>query len=225
VRKILIILIGALTVCTLLPAQTTPGSITATGNATISVAPDQAQLSIGVVTQGNTAQDAGSTNATVSTAVQNALKALLGVNGTVQTIGYSVSPRYSGGNTPTIVGYTASNTVQVTTTNFGSSTIGALIDAATAAGANNVNGVTFGLQNPDPTLQLALTSAAKQALAHASAIAAGLGLRIGTVISAQEGSSYVPVTVGIAPTTASTPIQSGTVGVSATVTVTVTLIQ
>lgn len=218
-RRILAILIGPLLGCAVLVAQTTP-AIQATGNSTINVTPDQAQLSIGVVTQGTTAQEAGTLNATLSNTVQNALKSVLGLSGTIQTVGYSVYPRYSSGNTQTIIGYTASNTVQVTTTNL--SIIGTLIDTANQAGANSVSGVTFGLQNPDPVLQQALAAASKQALAHAAAIANGLGLTTGAVISAQEGSSYTPVITGNAPTTTSTtPIQTGTVGVSATVTVTV----
>jgi hypothetical protein len=223
-RKIFAILIGVLIAGAVLPAQTTPGSVQATGTATINVTPDQAQLSVGVVTQGATAQEAGTLNATQSTAVQNALKLVLGLSGTVQTTGYSVYPRYNNGNTPVIIGYTASNTVQVTTTNL--AIVGNLIDTANQAGANNVSGVTFGLQNPDPFLQQALTAATKQALAHTAAIATGLvGLRTGTVLAAVEGSSYTPVISGITPTTASTPIQTGTVGVSATVTVSVALVQ
>ena len=224
-RKIFAILIGVLIAGAVLPAQTTPGTVQATGTATINVTPDQAQLSVGVVTQGATAQEAGALNATLANTVQNALKLILGLNGTIQTVGYSVYPRYSNGNTPTIIGYTASNTVQVTTNNLSNNNLGALLDAATIAGANSVSGVTFGLQNPDPFLQQALTAATKQALGHANAIAGGLGLRTGAVVSALEGSSYTPVTAGIAPTTASTPIQTGTVGVSATVTVSVALVQ
>jgi uncharacterized protein YggE len=221
-RKLLAIVICSFAVCALLPAQT-PSSVQAVGTATINVTPDQAQLSVGVVTQGSTAQEAGALNASLSTAVQNALKLILGANGTIQTVGYNVSPRYSNTPTPTIIGYTASNTVQVTTTNI--SNVGALIDTANQAGANNVSGVTFGLQNPDPTLQLALTAATKQALVHATAIATGLGLRTGVVLAAIEGAQYTPVTGGITPTASPTPIQTGTVGVSATVTVTVALAQ
>jgi uncharacterized protein YggE len=228
-RKTLTILIySILAVAGLSPqvllAQTAPGSVQASGTATISVNPDQAQLSVGVVTQGSTAQEAGQLNASQSTTMQSALKAVLGLNGTIQTVGYSIYPRYSNGNTPTIIGYTASNTVQVTTNNLGN--VGALIDAANQAGANNVSGVTFGLQNPDPTLQQALTAATKQALGHTAAIASGLGLRTGAVLSASQSSSSTPIIVGAAPPTASsTPIQTGTVGVSATVTVSVALVQ
>src|ERR671930_199953 len=72
-----------------------PGTVQATGTATISVAPDQAQFTAGVITQGASAQDAAQQNATQTAAMLNALKSVLGTSGTVQTVGYSVSPRYN----------------------------------------------------------------------------------------------------------------------------------
>lgn len=207
-------------------AQTaTPGTVQAVGNATIHFTPDQAQFSIGVVTQGATAQDAVQQNAALSTTVQGALNSALGANGNIQTTNYSVSPRYNNLQPPGIIGYTATNTVLVTT--FNPAIVGSLIDTATQAGANNIGGVSFGLQNPDPFIQQALTAAGKQALAYAASIAAGVGGRIGPVRSAIQGSQYTPVAgtgVGFSPPPP-TPIQAGTVSVSATVTITALLIQ
>ena len=211
---------------TALDAQSaTPGTIQANGNATVTVSPDQAQISIGVVTQGTTAQAASQQNATVSTAVQTAIQGVLGSNGTVQTIGYSVYPQYASGTPATIVGYSASNTVQVTT--YDLSNVGKLIDTANAAGANSVGGITFGLRNPDPYVSQALTTASKQALTYASAIAAGLGGKVGAVVSAQQGSSYAPVATGVVagPGATATPVQTGSVNVTANVTVTAQLTQ
>jgi uncharacterized protein YggE len=146
---------------------------------------------------------------------------VLGSAGTLQTVSYYVTPRYS--TTPNqpsvIIGYTAGNTVRVTTTDL--SQIGLLIDAANQAGANSVGGLSFGLLNPEPLVEQALTLATKQATAHAASIAAGLGSKLGAVLSAQEGSSYVPIAVGTAGAGAAvtTPVQTGTVTVYATVTV------
>ena len=199
------------------------GTVQATGTATVSVAPDQAQLTAGVITQGSTAQDAAQQNAAQTAAMLTALKAVLGTSGTVQTVGYSVSPRYNNSQTPTIIGYTASNTVEVITINL--NLVGPLIDAASQAGANNVSGVSFSLQDPDPVLQQALGKASKQALVHAGAIAQGLGAKTGAVISAQEGARVTPV-FGLAGAPATTtPVETGTVSVSATVTVSVQLVQ
>jgi len=201
------------------------GTVQAIGSATISVPPDQAQLDVGVVTQAATAQDAGQQNATLTTTVLNALKGVLGTAGTIQTVSYSVSPRYSTtqGQTSLIIGYTASNTVEVTSTDL--SLIGKLIDTANQAGANSVGNLNFGLQNSEPVMQQALGQAAKQAQAHASAIAAGLGATTGSVISAQEGASVTPYAVPGVSAASSTPIQTGTVKVTADVTIVVRLIQ
>lgn len=201
-----------------LTAQTT-ATIQAQGAATLSANPDQAQITVSVITNGATAQAASQANATTSTAVQNALKALNPAP-TIQTIGYSVYPQYTGAQI--LTGYTASNTIQVTSSDLSST--GSLIDTASQAGANSVGGLTFSLQNPDPLKQQALTLAAKQARAHADAIAAGLGGNTGAVVSAVEGSAYTPVVGGIAAA-ATTPIQTGQVSVTANVTITFQLVQ
>jgi uncharacterized protein len=208
-------------------AQTAVPSVQANGSATLTAKPDQAQLDVGVVTYGTTAQDASQQNASLSNTVQATLSKVLGSAGTLQTVSYYVTPRYS--NTPNqpsvIIGYTASNTTRVTTTDL--SQIGLLIDAANQAGANSVGGLSFGLQNPEPLVEQALTLATKQATAHAAAIAAGLGGKLGAVLSAQEGSSYTPIIVGpsSAGAAVTTPVQTGTVTVYATVTIQVGLAQ
>ena len=206
-----------------LRAQTT-ATIQAQGSATLSASPDQAQISVSVITNGATAQAASQANATVSTAVQSALKALNPAPA-IQTIGYSVYPQYTGAQT--LTGYTATNTIQVTALDL--STIGSLIDTASQAGANGVSGITFGLQNPDPLKQQALTLAAKQARAHADAITAGLNAKTGAVVSAVEGSAYTPVYAGaggiVAGAGVPTPVQTGQVTVTANVTITFQLIQ
>jgi uncharacterized protein YggE len=205
----------------LLTAQTTP-TVQAQGTATLAANPDQAQITVSVITNGPTAQAAAQANATTSTAVQNALKALNPAP-VIQTVGYSVYPQYTGGQI--LSGYTASNSIQVTTLDL--STIGNLIDTANQAGANSVSGITFGLQNPDPVKQQALTAAAKQARAHADAIAAGLGGKSGPVVSAVEASSYTPIYAGgvAAGTAVPTPVQTGQVSVTANVTITFQLTQ
>ena len=205
-------------------AQTTPGTVQATGNANLSVKPDQATLDVSIITQATTAQQAADQNAAQATTVINALKQALGVSGSVQTVSYNVYPRYSNaaGQQDVVVGYTASNTVRVTTNDL--TRVGTLIDTANQAGASSVGSLSFGLQDQEPYKLQALSAAAKQALTHAAAIATGLGDKTGSVVSAQEGVGVSPVVTGVA-SASSTPIQTGTVTVSATVTITVQLLQ
>ena len=207
-------------------AQTASGSIQATGTANLNVQPDQVQLYVTVTTQANTAAQAGQQNATQTTAMITALNQVLGKSGMLQTTGYSLYPRYSTavGQSSTIVGYTAQNTLLITA--YDLSLSGPLIDAANQAGASTVSSLSFGLQNPEPSRLQALTQAGKVAQSHASAIASGLGAKAGAVLSAVESdsSSVVPVFSGPGAST-STPVMSGTVTVSATVTITVQLLQ
>jgi uncharacterized protein YggE len=221
-RLILLVTLGAAT----LFAQSQPRTVQATGSATVTATPDQAQIDVGVVTNGSTAQDSAQQNATMTTAVLTAVKAVLGSAGTVQTVNYSVNPRYSTtpGQNNMIVGYQTNNSVRVTTNDL--TIIGKLIDAANQAGANSVGNLSFGLQDSEPKIQQALAAATKQAMSHAGAIAAGLGATLGAVVTAQQGSAYSPVLVpvaGAAGVAASTPVQTGTVNVYASVTVTVSL--
>jgi uncharacterized protein len=209
----------------LVGAQSTP-SVQATGTATVSVKPDQAQITIGVVTDGATAQEAADRNSTQTESVINALKGVLGSSGTIQTVSYSVNPRYLSGSQqpPVIAGYTASNTVQVISNDL--SLIGRLIDTGNQAGANSVGGLSFSLQDPEPTRLQVLSQAAKQARAHADAIAGGLNAKTGAVLSAVEAATVLPVIVGGPTATAApTPVETGVVRVTATVTLTVALVQ
>lgn len=219
-RTPLIILLGAIACAAVLSAQTLPVStIQAQGSATISVKPDQAQLIVSVSTDAATASDASQKNATIANQVLAALNQMVDGNGTVQTIGYAINARYSNGANPSVVGYTAVNTIQITTGDL--SHLGNLIDTAVNNGATNIGALSFGLQDPEPQKQQALTAATKQALAHAAAIAAGTGRSVGPVVSAVEGGSATPVV--LTGVVSATPIQTGYATVSASVTVTVQL--
>jgi uncharacterized protein len=193
-------------------------TVSASGTATLSVPPDQAMIDVGVTTNAVTAQDAASQNASQVNAVLAALKAVAAAGVDIKTIQYSITPRYQmSSGTQTLIGYAASNTVEVTTTNL--TLIGKLIDTAAQAGATNVQSLRFGLKDDDPVRQQALTAAAKQAVAHAAAIAAGLGVQTGQILIGNEGSQTIqPILTGITAG-ASTPIQSGLVQVQASVTV------
>ncbi|HXS95972.1 MAG TPA: SIMPL domain-containing protein [Candidatus Limnocylindrales bacterium] len=202
------------------------GTIQATGTGTVNVNPDQVQLNVTISTDGATAAAATQQNATQSAAVTKALQQVLGNSGSLQTVGYSVYPRYSNspGQASTIVGYTASNTLQITSSDL--TLAGPLIDAANQAGATSTAGLNFGLKDSDPARLQALALASKQALAHASAIASGLGAHAGAVLSAQERAAVsTPIYTSLQGVASSTQITSGTIAVNATVTVTVQLTQ
>jgi len=192
--------------------------IQATGQGSVSITPDQVQIAVSVVTQAATAQDTSTQNAVATQNVITALQNTLGSGAQVKTISYSLTPNYSS-NGSVVVGYTATNTVQATTGDL--TVIGKAIDSAIGAGANRVQGLTFGLKNDQPARAQALQQAARNALADATALATGLGVRTGNVLVAQEGSTITPLltTTAAAPGATTTPVVPGTLTVSATATV------
>jgi uncharacterized protein YggE len=202
--------------------------VQASGTATIYITPNQAMISLSVVTQAQTADAASSQNATQVSNVEAQLMGLLGPNANIITISYVLSPvyNYPQGGQPLLTGYTATNTIQVTLTNL--TLVGKVIDAAIQAGANQVTGLQFGLQNSDAANQQALQAAVAEAKGNATAMAAGLGMHIGTVQVLLQGTSggVVPV-VGVATAAGATttPIQAGPLSISATVTLSAALTQ
>jgi uncharacterized protein YggE len=121
-----------------------PPMIRVSGEGVASAKPDQAEINIGVVTQASSADDAATRNAKEATAVIASLHEVLGQTADIRTLNYSLTPvqRYpKDGGTPTISGYSASNTVHVRTQNLAE--VGKIIDTVTKSGANNIQGIQF----------------------------------------------------------------------------------
>lgn len=211
----------------LLQAQRTR-SVRASGEGVVAAMPDLVRINLTISTPANTAQEATDQNATTSQAVSNRVKALIGTNGEIRTVSYSVNPNYRSNPTgsQTLTGFTASNTLEVTA--YDLNLAGKIVDAAVQAGATSVSGLRFGLKDSDPQRRDALKRATQVARANATAIAEGLSVRLGNILAADEGSSvsvYNPsdARVGIAAT--ATTFDTGLVEVRATVTLEIAILQ
>src|SRR6185436_3904308 len=120
--------------------------VVAFGDATVSTKPDEARVQFSVVTQAATAQAASTQNANQVTAVLAAMRSLGIPEDSLKTLSYSLNPNYStprDGTQAVIIGYTASNTVEVRISDLSSSLIGRVIDSSIQAGANRVQGLSF----------------------------------------------------------------------------------
>jgi uncharacterized protein YggE len=197
--------------------------VRAVGTASVAARPDMARVSMGVTTEGQTASEAAARNADQAAAVMNALRNALGPNAEIHTISYTLGPVYNyppGGGQPQLRGFQASNIVEAIITDL--SIIGRVIDAAITAGANRVDSLRLGLKDDDPVRAQALRLAGQRARAKAQAIAEGVQVRLGSVISAEENSVVTyPVTAGIdraGAAAATTPVETGTLSITATVT-------
>jgi uncharacterized protein YggE len=215
-----------------LHAQQTPlsplSSIRVTGDAKVTARPDRVQIDIGVTTRAAQSQEAASQNArqvdAVLAAVRKATPAAV-----LKTISYSLNPTYqyhSKGEEPTIAGYSAVNVVQVTLDDLAK--IGTVIDSATLAGANHVQGIQFTLRDQDAVRAEALRQAATRARAAADMLAAALGLKVVRVLSVEENSprmvpvrAYMGAPRAVMSAATETPVEAGTLDVTADVMLTV----
>ncbi|HXL82381.1 MAG TPA: SIMPL domain-containing protein [Pyrinomonadaceae bacterium] len=195
-----------------------------TGDSIIQAQPDTAILTISVVTQARAALDAQQQNANKSDAVVRALKSVAGAGSEVKTSGYSLQPQrvYKENQPPTIVGYEARNSVTVTIADL--TKVGAVIDAASQAGANDVAGISFTLRKDRPAHDQALAEATREAISKAQVIAGALGGRVVRIIEVQEEGFERPRPIYQAEfgrmTTAAavqTPIEVGTLDITSRV--------
>ena len=215
--------------------QATPGAppppargltrVIVSGDSVVNADPDTAILTVAVVTQNTSASEAQAENASKTDAVVRAVRAAAGTGAEVKTSGYSLQPQfvYKEGAPPSITGYIARNAVTVT---MGELTrVGRVIDAASAAGANSVEGIGFTLRRDEQARRHALGEATRDAVAKARLVATALGGRFVRVVEVQEAGTLrpTPIPYGIEAgqsvmarqTAAPTPIESGSLEIRA----------
>jgi len=175
------------------PAEQSQGtmlSVSADGSS--EARPDLATLSLGVTTEGQTAQAALQENSRRMAALTQALRRAGVAERDIQTSNVSVYPQqqYREGQEPLITGYQANNTVTAKVRNINNT--GRVIDAAVAAGGNTINGVTFSHADPEAQLDIARRDAIGEARRRADLYANALGMRVHRVVAVSEGGGYSP---------------------------------
>jgi hypothetical protein len=209
-------------------APTAPPVLVVNGSAQILVAPDEATVRLGIVRQAPMAQSAQEQVNTVAKEILAAIgKAGVPAN-QIQTARLVLSPIYAprspeSRDAPRIVAYSATNTVSVRIDNL--AIVGGVIDAGLKAGANQVEGVQFGLRNDLPSREAALKQAVQEARSKAQVMAEALRVNLAEVLEASEGGvSVVPTAeagIGRFGLTAdvATPVSPGQIQVQANVTI------
>ena len=169
------------------PAEDRLTRVTVMGDSAAKVAPDTAVIVFSVVTQSSQAIAAQQENARKSEGVRTAVEALAAdAKIDVKTSDYTLQPEYNYDVSPAkIKGYEVRNTVTVSVSKI--EKVGHIVDAATAAGANSVEGIQFVVGQESPAQAEALALATKQAMAKAEAIAASLNGRIVRIVQSTEG--------------------------------------
>lgn len=189
-------------------------TLVVTGVGSVDAVPDEAAFSFGVETRAATAKAALAKN---GEQVRTLLAALRNAGARDLATQYvSVWPISENG---TIDGYSASNSVSAT---IGVDKAGDLVDAATAAGANNVSGPDFSQSDADRVYRKALAAAVTDAKARAEALAKATGRTLVGIKQVSEAdASAVPYYERAAlAADSSTPVVHGKQKTTATISVT-----
>ncbi|MGH9195824.1 MAG: SIMPL domain-containing protein [Acidimicrobiia bacterium] len=198
--------------------------IVTNGTGRVDVAPTQAIVTVGVQAQRNTAAEASAEVSRVAEQILNRLQQLGIRRQDIRTSGVQLHPVFTSprdGSAPQISGYRALYTLTLTLNDLRQ--VGPAIDESTKAGANLVQGVSFGLRDDSMPRREALTAAVREARAKADAIAQAAGLQIRGIERIVEEGVEVQfraeraVPAPMAPGQVPTPIEPGLVTVTARV--------
>ncbi|SDO28427.1 SIMPL domain-containing protein [Afipia sp. GAS231] len=199
-----------------------PPAISVTGEATVSVPPDQAQIDGGVTSDAKTAREASDANNAAMGKVLLALKGAGIDEKDYQTSRLSLQPQYApnrSGPSP-VVGYRASNRVTVKLRDV--TKVASIIDVLVSAGANELGGINFVVSQASKLLDEAREKAVADARRKAEIYAKAAGVTLGEPLGiSEEGGSGPPVfrSKMAAPMAAGAQVAQGEETLSVTVSV------
>jgi hypothetical protein len=222
----LVLIVATLTGCAALQGtdDAAPRIITATGTGRVSVRPDTAVVQVGAETRAPSLADATADVSRRISAVLERVKALGVAERDITTVTYAidpvVAPRRSEEEAARILGYRVANVVQLRIRQLDA--VGRIMDAAVAAGANTMRGLTFTVAEPQAIEAQARALAVQNARAKARQLAEAAGVTLGDLVLLTDGVPPPiprPVAVGrpelaMAPG----PVESGQLDISVTVT-------
>lgn len=208
------------------PSADSPRTLTVVGTGTVEREPERAVVMLAVESEAATAREASQANAALMEAVIAAVRDAGIPERDVRTVSYQIDPVYSRpptgqGGTPEIGAYRAINMVQVTVDEL--DRLGPVIDAAIGAGANRVANLSFQLRDYDSARRVALEEAVTNARTEAEAVAVASDQQLGQPLSISTSSTrpYAFAAPAMdmmeARVAASTPIETGSLTVTATV--------
>jgi uncharacterized protein YggE len=177
-------------------SETQRDKLSVSGNAELTVSPDEATIHLNILTDADTAKQAQDNNKEISNKVIAALKKAGIKEANIETTNYFLHKRTewdSDSRKSVEVGYRLTHTLKVTTTDI--EDVGKLTDTAVSAGANGVDRITFGLtkETEQEVRDQALEKASLAAKEKAKSIASTVGVKLGTISSIQESNyNYLP---------------------------------
>jgi len=198
-----------------------PAAISVTGEATVSVPPDLAEIDGGVTSEAKTAREASEANNAAMGKVLQALKGAGIEEKDVQTSRLSLQPQSAPNRSgpSAIAGYRASNRVTIRVRDV--TKVASVIDTLVGAGANEIGGINFVVSQAskllDEARERAVADARRKAEIYAKAAGVTLGAPLG--ISEEGNSAPVPYRRMAAGMAVSAPVAQGEETLAVTVSV------
>ena len=202
-------------------------TVQVSGVAESQIEPDVAVIRLGVQTEAETAQTALNQNSTRVQALIDRLREADIPAENIQTQTVQLFPRYEFNDTNesrTLVGYTASNVVEVRTEELDA--VGGLLDQAVESGANIIESIRFEVSSSERLMDRLREAAVQNARHKAEELAQLTGATLGAILEIQESSSTpepVPVEQAARGDAAAVPVSPGTQTISIRVEMTWTL--
>ena len=203
----------------------TQATISVSGEGRVAASPDMAMISLGVTTFGDTAAAAMTSNSDELAKVLANLTAAGIEAKDIQTSGLMLNPNWaydSSGGAGTINGYTAMNMVNVRVRALDG--LGGVLDAAVKDGANTLNGLTFGVADPQPLNDEARKLAVADAKRRAELLSQAAGVKLGSILSISESNGYTEPSpmfrADAASSPTAVPVQGGEIAMSVSVSIT-----
>ena len=166
--------------------------VSAQGFSSLSVEPDKVSVYLNIETKGATAQEVKDKNAEISDKVVIELIKLGFERKDIQSLNYNIYPDYDwSSGTQKQKGYIASQQIIIKTDNFDK--VAQVVDKSVDAGAL-VSSINFELSDEKQSeyKSQVLESAGKDAEKKAEATAAGLGKKLGRLVSVSSQDFYYP---------------------------------
>jgi uncharacterized protein len=176
------------------PQSLPQASLIVSGEGSVVVAPDYAQIRAGVTTRARTVKEAADANTKLMTAIIAALRDGGIEQKDIQTSQFSVQPVYAPpqpNTEPKVSGFSVANRVSVTIRQMAMA--GAILDRVIAAGATDVGGVEFLHSDTSKALDQAREAAVADARRKAELYARAAGVKLGRVAWITEDTSSLPL--------------------------------
>ena len=192
--------------------------------------PDTAYVTFGLETAGKSLAEAQKRNNVTMGKVLDRLRDLQIEKDRIQTSSFTVSPQYRppsnrhadvSPTSPEIIGYVVSNMVTVEIRALDK--VGTVIEEVLKAGANNFQGLHWGLRDEQPVRLSALKQAAARAREKAVVLSDTLHVKLARILSITEGGQVIRPAAPMArmameANAADAPISPGELKIEATVT-------